>query len=454
MGAPKVTKGNGISVDELKKGIARRLDGNGVKYLLDVCEEDTKPPEDYFIGFPSVFGSTSDAEFIVSKYPEAAQRFIEMSDLHFQPGKVAITGIINSLEKEGYDKQKLNKKDISGSFERLLLISMDAFYDPLDDSFSADFDIMVGRAQIRHERTDARYRFETKFPINNSDKLESRLNQFLQQKNNEGKTIAAWHGLVENGFWVKLFRQQNRQSKYNFEPSTSNQPNIPKVTTESTYPVKTFAAEVKEIEDGVIIQTFDKLERSGMKKSFRLLLQRLADDPSGFENWNRVQSTNAKNLVESLIESAESAANEDEEDVDVAGDLQDKMDEISDDVESNLDEVDEGDKSVKRQLENDTPTFVGFNIENDQATGIEQFRVRSEGPFADFGGQIEEFNEATRSLLREADKENIRLAFRMDPPDEDRPSFFTVGHGDWKDFRGVSQDVYDTLKRLFDEENE
>ncbi|AQL42094.1 hypothetical protein BV210_04925 [Halorientalis sp. IM1011] len=374
--------------------------------------------------------------------------------MYFQPGEVAKSGIIDALSPRHYDRDTLNKPGIFDSFERLLLVSMAVFYDPVNDTLSTDFDIMVGRAQIRHERTDGRYRFNTSLPFDESDEIESRINQFLQRQNQEGETIPAWSGITESGFWVKLFRRRNRQSVYKFEESPSGPPSVPKVTTESRYPVKTFAAEVKEIEDGVEIHTFDNLNHSGMKKLFKKLLKTVANDPDAFEGWDRVQSTNAKKLVDTLVDSAENAVEEDEEDVDVAGDLQDGMDKIVEDTESELDDEDEEDQIVKQQLENGSPTFVGFNIENDQATGIEQFRVRSEGPFAEFGGQIEEFNEATRSLLREADKENIRLAFRMDSPEEDRPNFFTTGYGDWDDFRGVSQDVYDTLQRLFDDYDE
>lgn len=446
--------GNKIGADELKSDINRRLNDIEVKYLRDVCDRSAKPPKEYFLGLASTAGSPSDIDYIVSSYPDAAQRFIELHDLYFQPGEVAKSGVIDELAPDEFDRTVLNKQGIFDSFKRLLLIAMDAFYDPVSDSLSTDFDIMVGRAQIRRERTDGRYRFDTSLPFDDTDKIESRINQFLQHQNQEGETLAAWHGVTDSGFWVKLFKRRNRQSVYKFEESNAGPPNVPTVTTESRYPVKTFAAEVRETEDSIEIQTFDNLNQSGMKKLFRSLLRKVAKDPNAFESFTRVQSSKAKDLVNTFVEEAENAADEDEEDIEVSGSLQNQMDKISEEVESDLDDEDEEDEAVKQQLENDTPTFVGFNIENDEPTGIEQFRVRSEGPFADFGGQIEEFNEATRSLIREANKENIRLVFRITPPDDDRTSFFTVEYGDWSDFQGVSQDIYDTLQRLFEDPDE
>jgi hypothetical protein len=208
--------GDRVAENELKREIDRRLNDTDVKYLRDICDRSDNPVEEYFVGVASKAGSPSDIGYLVSTYPNASQRFIELHDLYFQPGEVAKSGIIDALCPEHYDRDTLNKPGISDSFERLLLVSMAAFYDPANDYLSTEFDIMIGRAQIRHERTDGRYRFKTSLPFDASDELERRLNQFLQRQNQDGETIAAWSGITESGFWVKLFKRRNRQSVYKF----------------------------------------------------------------------------------------------------------------------------------------------------------------------------------------------------------------------------------------------
>lgn len=440
-----------IRPDELKETLQNKLDSSELEYFRDICNKSADPPAEYFIEFPNQrLAPQSSAKNLVKSYPAAVQRFIEIHDLQFQPGKLAISGIIDELVEQGYDREVLNKPAISQNLKRLLLVSFDAFYDPQKATLSAEFDLMVGRSQIRHKRTDSRYEFDVHLPSDEWDTLSDRIKQFESTQNHRGDSLAIWHGPLEEGLWVKLFKKRNRRSEYVFE-ETDDTSQPPTVTTQSRYPVKTLAAKFRETNNGLIVHTFDNLDQSGMKKTFRKLLQTVTEDEAAFESFEPIESSTAKSLVSTAVDEAEQAVEKDPEDVDVLGTVQQEMNELTEQLLSNVDDVVQSDdeaERIQRQLGDSPPVFIGIEIPHDERTGIERFRIRSTEPFYELGGQVENFNEATRSLLREVDTENIQLVFRMLDVGSDTQSIFTVTYGDWSDIRGVDKDTYDTLEQL------
>jgi hypothetical protein len=442
-----------VSTTELEKTLQNRLKETELEYFLDLCtgSNSVETPEDYFVGLVNKTRHPDTVTTqLVNHHPTAVRQFIELHDLYFQPGQLALSGIIDELVNQGFDRDLLNKEEFSQRRVRLLLLAFKEFYDINENAFSPGFDIMVGRAQIQHERTDARYAFDVSLPSSNHENITDRIDEFEQSEKHSGETIDIWRGPTDDGVWFKLFKQRNRLSEYVFEEDPND--GSMSVTTQSRYPVKTLSAELRAADDGVVIHVFDNLDQSGMKTTFRELLQYVADDSSAFESFEPIQSAEAEELVSTAVDEAKKAAEEDVQDADVLDTVQEQMDSLTDQTVSALEEKDdlnESEEHILEQLSNDPPIFVGIDILGDEQTGIEQFRVRSSAPFPTLGGQIEDFNEATLSLLREVAEEKVELVFRLADVHSDTQSLFSVGYGDWTDVRGVNRATYGTIEGLF-----
>lgn len=442
-----------VSPTELKKTLQKRLKETELEYFLDLCmgSDSIESPEDYFVGLVNKTRHPDTVTTqLVNHHPTAVRQFIELSDLYFQPGQLAVSGIIDDLVNQGFERDLLNKEEIAQRHERLLLLAFKAFYDINEDAFSTDFDIMVGRAQIQHERTDARYAFDVTLPSSDHEDITDRIDEFEQSEKRSGETLDIWRGSTDDGVWFKLFKQRNRRSEYVFEEDPND--GSLSVTTQSRYPVKTLGAELRTADDGVVVHVFDNLDQSGMKTTFRELLQYVVDDSTAFESFEPIQSAEAEELVSTAVDEAKKAADGDVQDADVLDTVQEQMESLTDQTVSELeeqDELDEGEEYILDQLSNNQPVFVGIDILGDEQTGIEQFRVRSSAPFPTLGGQIEDFNEATLSLLREVAEEKVELVFRLPDVHSDTQSLFSVGYGDWTDVRGVNRATYGTIERLF-----